>query len=283
MPVTFRSRKAVTLASLAAAAASVLMVLEACTVTDPAGNKWEVGPSQRPAPGPTNGVVVGTFVGPDGKTYLLIDVNGDGVPDFAQGPDGVWRKITPPNQPYPTNPPSTQNSSSQSQFSPATPYNPWNVFWSGLTDWDAGIDPAMPFDFAGFSAGEWLDFYGMDVPAGQLAETEGLRLNLFDTTTMRADATFFSSSNFALPDIAAFNLEYEFSGLIGTSGDPDFLVLRVAGDFSEVVKFAFGIGDGVQTFSFLNDGASWKVVADENTGLVTLYKDGAYFIQMLVN
>lgn len=232
--------------------------------------------------------MVGTFVGPDGKTYLLIDVNGDGVPDFAQGPDGVWRKITPPNQPYPSNPSSNQATSDQNSFILSTPvspipWNPWNAFWSGLTDWSAGIDPPMPFDFTGRTAGEWLAFYGMDVPAGAIAETEGLRLNLFDTSTMYANVTFFSSSDFALPDVHAFDLDYEFSGLFGAPSDPDFLVLRVAGDFTEVIKFAFEIGDGVQRFSFTINNISWSVVADEDAMTATLYQDGVYHTQMEID
>ena len=258
-----------------------LISVSACTVTDPAGNTWRVDPTPS-SNGPVGGTVVGTFVGPDGNTYRLIDVNGDGVPDFAQGPDGRWRKITPPDQPIPAEPPSTAERTTTGGGQPIDP-EPWNEYWSEGVDWSSGIVPPVPFDFGTSDAGDWVTYFGMDVSPGQLATTSGLHLHQFDTTTLHTDAVFYSSSDFAMPDIEDFDLDYEFYGLLGEQSDPDFLSMRVAGNLEEVIRFAFEIGDGVQEFSFTDAGGTWTVVADEPTMHAMLFRNGSYQMSMAIN
>lgn len=257
-----------------------LLTVQACTVTDPSGRKWQVAPAEPPN-GPSRGVVTGTFVGPDGKTYNLVDFSGDGVPDFVQDPDGKYLKITPVDEPIPVQPPTGTERVAGGGY-PVDP-KPWNNYWSAHVDWDAGISPPMPFDFGSSDAGDWISCYGMDVPAGQLAITTALRLYQFDTSTLYTDAVFYSSSNFVMPDINDFVLDYEFYGMLGEQDDPDFLVMRVAGDLNEVIKFAFEIGDGVQQFRFTESGISWNVVADEESMTATLYQNGLNYSSMPIN
>ena len=289
-----REHTSALLVSTLVGAGAFLLALQACTVTTPGGQKWTVGPAQ---PGsPAKGVVVGTFVGPDGKTYKLIDVNGDGIPDFAQGPDGSWRKITPPNEPTPQQPVGAQpgggvtNGTGTSTGSLGTVssaelalWRNWNSYWSGGVDWDSGIEPAMPFSFGNLDASDWIAYYGMDIPAGQAAETSGLGLNVFNTTTLYTDATFFSSTDFVIPDAEDLGLSYEYYALLGGAQEPDFLVMRVAGPINNVIRFAFEVGDGVQEFEFTNNGAQWLVVADEGLMEAALYQNGTYVGQIPIN
>lgn len=276
----YRGMRKAAFPCIAAGIGVFLLTVQACTVTDPSGRKWQVAPAEPPN-GPIRGVVVGTFVGPDGKTYKLVDFNGDCVPDFAQSPDGEYRKITPIDEPIPTQPPTGTEQVSGGGH-PVDP-EPWNSFWSDHVDWDAGISPPMPFDFGSLDASDWISYYGMNIPAGQTAITTGLRLYLFDASTLYTDAVFYTSSNFIIPEVDDFVLDYEFYGMLGEQDDPDFMVMRIAGDLSEVIKFAFEIGDGVQQFGFTESGISWNVVADEETMTATLYRNGLFYSSMPIN
>ena len=274
----------------AAGTALTLLALPACTVTDPGGGKWTVGP--RVPPQPNNGTVFGTFVGPDGNTYQLVDTNGDGVPDFAVGPDGQWRPITPPTTPttpagpvQPAQPGETLpgkgggetvnrsgNNLAEMTLEPVRA----PIDWSDYVDWDNSIDPPMPFDFGGLSPEDWIAAVGLDIEPGTVAQTDALRVNSADMIGMTGDATFPLSSAFVIPDVTEFELSSEIYALLDDNGGPFFMAFRVAGDLSEIVRFAWEIGDGVQELEFDNDGSEWTLIADEDAGTATLFQDGLF-------
>lgn len=261
-----------------------------CQVTDPNGGVWKLGPSQ---PGtPSQGKQVGTFKGPDGKTYILIDFNDDGVPDVAYDPEtGQMRPIQqigvhplpvpkknrpnvspPPDGKKPKVSKSGGNGNSQSAQE--------DEDWGTRIDWGMSIEPPRPIEFEG-TAAENIAALGLNVEPGTEIETEALQLHLFDTVSRYTDITFNWQSEFRWDAgnksyIPGNGISYEFYALPGeTVEDAWYLSLRVAGPLKSVAKWAVNMDlDRHWTFEFDWEGSTWTVDADAPSNTLTLYQNG---------
>lgn len=249
------------------------------------GEVFTIGPRQKSAP------TVGTKIGQvtiEGRTFCLYDAGTDGVPDFAYDPTtGRWYPIvaSPPATPFMPSP-EIIGQPQIVEYGPLQPHasnmDPGTTFQPGQWDWvadaidlESGIEGTTPFDFGGLSAEDWIAATGLDVEPETMIQIEHtLDVVLVDTDDWYAEIQVPWSSAFHFPDLADYPVDYEVYGVPSDSDGPTFHVIRLAGDLVELIGFLVEMGGS--ELSFVYEGSTWTVVADENARIASLYEDGAF-------
>lgn len=266
------------------------------------------------APAPDKeGKKVGTWTDDDGTTYELYDLDGDGEPDIAKGPDGKWYVIKEiilipielPNKDGDVK----LNKQSVSQTLGASPNESRYVIsftdgsslelnrltiqslggtfdvngdaWvsarkiaSGYT-FGPGSDLDGVFDFTGSSADDLLDLYGWS----GAEQGDVIELDSYGDAELYAgqivEASFVVGTQQQFPNMATIDVEVAVVPVEDTGGTFRVYGLAARGHAVEMTEFAAGLG--MSEISFTVDGVEIVTTIDVSTRTATATANGVVF------
>lgn len=283
------------------------LVITACTYTDPAGREHSLTPYRDRGPAQDDKwKIVGCFTD-EGETYCLIDTDGDGKVDLIKRMrDG---KLIQPQDPFDVNPtwltPPQQNPKPTNPTTPSTPSKPSGQpggagtsggGGGGTTREDGGreafiqwvqdlflindlANPEPPFNFGAMSAAQWIERYGLDVPADVPVTLDNVWLHSIDTDTHHTEVTIYWSGRFIMPDldIDGRTVNYTLYSREGVLNNPSFVVMHLSGQAEDVLSVMVDMG--THAFSFDgpadSEGNRERLTIEAQPGSAILYRDGA--------
>lgn len=130
-----------------------------------------------------------------------------------------------------------------------------------------------PFSFAGKTAAQWILYHELVVPEDEEVNTHRTgTLTAFDSEEDFMDITIPYRSDWPIQNPTTVSgLKYQFGRLAGTTGNPDFMYLRVSGTITDVSSFLNTCM--TNNISMTRDSVDYFIHFDEDEEEIQIYAD----------